>query len=118
LLLHNLANLARHFRETAKRQIGREVGLPVADSSGGVVDGPAASLPTPSVQAMVREKAEVVRRALQRLPEDYRQILLLRYEEGQSFEEIGRRMNRSANAARKLWARAVEKLRQELEHGK
>jgi RNA polymerase sigma-70 factor (ECF subfamily) len=115
MLLHNLANLVRHFRDAAKRQIGREVGLPEADSSGGAGGGPAANFPTPSVQAMAHEKAEAVRKALERLPEDYRQVLLLRYEEEQSFDEIGRRMNRTANAARKLWARAVGRLQQELD---
>jgi RNA polymerase sigma-70 factor (ECF subfamily) len=117
LLLHNLANLVRHYRDTAKRQVKREVEIPIPDSSGGGAGGPAAPVPTPSVQAMARESVEVIRRAMEQLPEDYRQILLLRYEEERSFEEIGRRMNRTANAARKLWARAVERLQQVLEYG-
>ena len=54
-------------------------------------------------------------RALGRLPEDYREVLLLRYQGDLSFEEIGRRLGRSANAARKLWLRALHKLEQELE---
>jgi RNA polymerase sigma-70 factor (ECF subfamily) len=49
------------------------------------------------------------------LPDDYRRVIELRYLEEQSFEEIGARMQRSADAARKLWARAVERLQQELE---
>jgi RNA polymerase sigma-70 factor (ECF subfamily) len=117
LLLHNLANLVRHYRDTAKRQVKREVEIPVPDSCGAGGSGPAAPIPTPSVQAMARESVEVIRRAMEQLPEDYRQILLLRYEEERSFEEIGQRMNRTANAARKLWARAVERLQQVLEHG-
>jgi len=32
-----------------------------------------------------------------------------------SFEEIGQRLERSAEAARKLWVRAVELLQQELD---
>jgi RNA polymerase sigma factor (sigma-70 family) len=62
---------------------------------------------------MAHEQAEAVQRLLDRLPEDYRQVLRWRYQEGRSIEEIGQLMNRSANAVRKLWARAVERLQQE-----
>jgi DNA-directed RNA polymerase specialized sigma24 family protein len=41
-------------------------------------------------------------------------VLTLRYQEGQSFEEIAGQMGRSPNAARKLWARAVEALEEEM----
>src|SRR5262249_11641137 len=55
LLLNNLANFRRHYRDTDKRCLGREVALD-ADSSGG---GPGESLSTgstsPSAQAMARE---------------------------------------------------------------
>ena len=114
LLLNNLANFARDYRETAKRQVAREVGLPDADSSklGGPI--PAAATPSPSKQAMAHERTEAVMEALDKLPADYRQIVLLRYREERSFEEIGQMMGRSANAARKLWLRAVERLKQDL----
>jgi RNA polymerase sigma-70 factor (ECF subfamily) len=49
------------------------------------------------------------------LPEDYRRVLVWRYREERSFEEIGQLLKRSANAAQKLWLRAIERLRQELE---
>ena len=45
------------------------------------------------------------------MPEDYRRAVTLRFQEGLSFEEIGRQMGRSAEAARKLWSRAMERLR-------
>jgi hypothetical protein len=35
-------------------------------------------------------------------------VLLLRYQEARSFEEIGTLMERSGNAARKLWLRALD----------
>jgi RNA polymerase sigma-70 factor (ECF subfamily) len=56
-----------------------------------------------------------VRLALDRLPEDYRQVLLLRHQEELPFEEIARVMGRSPNAVQKLWARAVERMQQELD---
>lgn len=117
LLRHNLVNFARDFRQTGKRRIDREVTLDTPDSSG----SPAGQLPadttSPSGQAAAGEQAELLRRAMDRLPEDYRRVLTLRYREGRSFEEIAGVMNRSPNAARKLWARAVEALEEEMGPG-
>ena len=114
LLLNNLANFVRDYRETAKRQVAREVGLPDADSSRYSGPTPAAATPSPSKQAMAHERTESVVQALDKLPPDYRQVVLLRYREERSFEEIGRLMGRTANAARKLWLRAVERLKRDL----
>jgi RNA polymerase sigma-70 factor (ECF subfamily) len=115
LLLHNVANFARRYRGTDKRRLDREVGL-AGDSSAA---DPAAALPadtpTPSHWAMAGEQDNELRRALELLPENYRRVLQLRYQEELSFDEIARRMARSAGAVRKLWLRAVERLRQELE---
>jgi len=63
---------------------------------------------------MAHEQAEALRRALERLPDDYRQVVTLRYQEGRPFAEIAERMQRSENAVRKLWFRAIERLQQEL----
>jgi RNA polymerase sigma-70 factor, ECF subfamily len=111
LLLHNAANFARSYRETGKRQVGREISLGRADIGGAL----AAEIPSPSGEAMAREQAEALQRALERLPEDYRRVIILRNQERRSFEEIGALMARSAYAVRRLWARAVERLQQEVE---
>ena len=112
---NNLADFRRSYGETYKRQVGREVALDAGASSGRDAGGPAAPLPSPSSLAAAREQNEELWRALDRLPEEYRRVLLLRHQEERSFEEIGAAMNRSANAARKLWARALERLQQEWE---
>jgi RNA polymerase sigma-70 factor, ECF subfamily len=117
LLRNNLANFARDYREAGKRRIDREVALDRPDSSGSPAQQVPADTTSPSGHAAAGERAELVRHALARLPEDYRRALALRYEEGRSFEEIARLMGRSPNAARKLWARAVELLEQELAGG-
>jgi RNA polymerase sigma-70 factor (ECF subfamily) len=114
LLLNNLANFARLYRDTGKRSIDREVTLPEGDSSERS-NGLAALVPSPSSEAMGHEQADAVLRALEQLPEDYRQVILLRYREECTFEEIGRQMGRSANAIRKLWLRAIDRLQQEME---
>jgi RNA polymerase sigma-70 factor (ECF subfamily) len=115
LLLNNVANFARSYRATDKRQVDREVPLEGGDSSHICGPGFVADMPTPSMEAMAREKAEAVAQALERLPEDYRRVITLRNQERREFEEIGRLMQRSTDAARRLWSRAIERLQHELE---
>jgi RNA polymerase sigma-70 factor (ECF subfamily) len=115
VLLNNLANFRRHYRGTKKRQAAREVGLHSGSSSGAREGGLQSETPTPSVEAMMGEQSAVLTNALARLPDDYRRALLLRYQEDRSFEEIGNLMQRSPNAARKLWLRAVERLQKEMD---
>ncbi len=113
LLLNNVADFTRRYRDTAKRGAAREVSLG-ADPSGALHAGLATAGPSPSDQAVANEQAERFRRVLGGLPEDYRRVILLRYEGGHTFEEIGRELNRTPNAARMLWLRAIDRLKHEL----
>ena len=115
MLLNNLTNFARHYRGTDKRRLDREIAIDPHASTSGATPGPAADTPSPSRQVMAGEQADELRAAMERLPDDYRQLLTLRYDEEKSFEEIGEAMGRTSNAVRKLWVRAVEKLQQELD---
>jgi RNA polymerase sigma-70 factor (ECF subfamily) len=115
LLLHRLANFRRRFRQTKKRGIGREVALEGDNSSLGRGGGLVADIPSPSGEVIADEQAQALERALERLPEDYQRVITMRYREERSFEEIGRLLQRSPEAARKLWWRAIERLQQELE---
>lgn len=115
LLLNNVADFTRRYRDTEKRQTSREVSLEDGAGSGQPEGGVAADGSSPSRQAQEHEQTAALREALARLPEDYRQVLVWRYEEERSFEEIARLMGRSPNAVRKLWARALERLQQEME---
>jgi RNA polymerase sigma-70 factor (ECF subfamily) len=116
ILLHNLANLSRQYRETDKRQIQREVPLSEA-LAGELLRALADDDLTPSANALRRERDQSLQRALAKLPERFRQVLQWRTYERCSFEEIGRRLGRSAGAARKQWARAVEQLQEILGPG-
>ncbi len=107
LLRNNLVSFTRLFRETGKRQVDREVHL-----SSGLMDAEGLS---PSGHAAANEESLAIQQGLARLPDNYRQVLQLRYQEELSFEEIGQRMSLSGNAARKLWLRAVRCLQQETE---
>jgi RNA polymerase sigma-70 factor (ECF subfamily) len=115
VLLNNLGAFTRRFRTTSKRAIALEVGLSPNGSSVGVGAGLAESNLSPSGVAIEHEQVLALRRALERLPEDCRRIVILRFEEGRSFEEIGLLTDRSTAAARKIWARAMARLRQEWE---
>jgi RNA polymerase sigma-70 factor (ECF subfamily) len=111
LLLHNLRDFSKRYQDTGKRALVREVSMDRGSLAARFADGAS----SPCTKAVQQEEEHTVRQALERLPEDYRQVLLLRYEQGLSFEEIGEAMGRSANAARKLWLRALEHVEQELE---
>jgi RNA polymerase sigma-70 factor (ECF subfamily) len=112
ILLNNLANVTRRFRRTRKRQIAREV--PLSAVSPDELRQPPAGVNLPDAAAR-EETAQTLDRALERLPEHYRQAILLRHREQLPFGEIGKRLGRSADAARKLLGRAAEQLADMLE---
>jgi RNA polymerase sigma-70 factor (ECF subfamily) len=115
LLLHRVGKLRRSFRDTHKRRLAREVALGGDSSCEGPAGGlAAANMLSPSGEAMEHEQDRALQAALKRLSDDYRRVITLRYQEELSFEEIGRLLCRSPDAARKLWARAVERLQEEL----
>jgi len=113
LLLNNAADFAKGFTDADKRRIDREQALPNAFHSSADGDLPGAT-PTPSMDAIADEQAARIRAIVASLPEDYRQVINFRYEEELSFGDIAARMDRSENAVRKLWFRAIERLEQEL----
>ena len=114
LLLNNVSNVIRGFRGTEKRDISREVSYDLGGSNRRDL---LAAVNTLSASGVViqNEQLDSLRNALKKLPEHYQEVIHWRNYERASFEEIGKRMSRSAEAARKLWARAIELLQQELE---
>lgn len=114
LLLHHVAKHGRRFRTTRKRGIDREIALDAASAGAGTLP---ARQETPSQAVVADEEMERLQAALARLPADYRDIVRLRYQEGRSFEEIAVHIGRTANAARLLWLRAVERVKHELKRG-
>jgi RNA polymerase sigma-70 factor, ECF subfamily len=114
ILLNNIANLSRHFRDTDKRQLGREIArddTEIEEVFGALHD----QGESPSSEAAARERDAALGRSMAKLPEVHRQVIRWRNYERCTFEEIGGRLGRSAEAARKLWARAVEQLQQLLD---
>jgi RNA polymerase sigma-70 factor (ECF subfamily) len=111
ILLNKMATHTRRYRATARRQVGQEVGFnPDSDRQAEL----AGTISTPSSLMMQTERALALTAAVQRLPDHYRQIILWRQMENLSFEEMAARLDRSVEAVRKLWWRAVKQLEQEL----
>ena len=75
----------------------------------------AAAENTPGTHATIAEESDVLRRAVMQMPDEYRDVIRLRNWEQLSFAEIGRRMERSEEAARKRWSRAIVRLKREVE---
>jgi RNA polymerase sigma-70 factor (ECF subfamily) len=113
ILRHNLADARTAYQETAKRQLKQEQLLDAAHA-GPLRERLTTATPSPLDRVIADEEVQALQEALQRLSDDYRLVLRLHHQEGQSFVEIGATMGRSADAVRKLWFRAVEALRQEL----
>jgi RNA polymerase sigma-70 factor (ECF subfamily) len=112
ILLNKVDTFTRQFYGTGKRQIGKEVALDAGSTPGG---GLAGQTPTPSHQMAQAEQTLALTCALEQLPEHYRQVIVWRQWEALPFEEIARRLNRSVDATRMLWWRALERLQQQLE---
>lgn len=70
---------------------------------------------SPSQVAMRKENAVLLSEALEKLPEDYRDVVVLRHIEQLSFKEVAERMGRSVDSVRNLWPRALAKLKHSLE---
>ena len=107
ILLHDVYETGRRFRGTAKRQVDREVSVPHGSTAGSPIVDPQN---TPKTDALIQEEAQRLRKAMQELPVDYRQVLEMRNWEQLTFADIGRRLDRSEDAARKLWTRAILQL--------
>ena len=114
ILANNLANLVRHYRGTGRRDVRLErcLSIELDLSSRELGRGLAAKQSTPSQQAIRREQAMRLVDALEHLPDDYREVIILRQLEGLTFPEVGRRMAGSLDSVKDLWARALARLGQ------
>lgn len=110
ILKNQIGTLSRQF-STSKRDVHRE--------------GPESNAiqmhdlhPTPRTTAAQEEEAEQLRLAMESLSESHRQVIILRNWEQLSFPEVAERMQRSVDATKKLWGRAIGQLKKELANGK
>ena len=113
LLLNNVANVIRSYQGTEKRDISTET--PASRCDLNATRSLAGECKTASSIVMKNELLDALQLAIQKLPGHYQDVIQWRNYDRASFEDIGQRLERSAEAARKLWARAVELLQQELD---
>lgn len=117
ILLHNLSDFTRRFTETAKRRVNREISLFDPEDGPRLTQNLIGEQSSPSGQAEHKELVRNVEQAVAALPDDYRQVVVWHNRDGLSFEEIGKRLDRSVGAVRKLWSRAIQQLQLRLETG-
>lgn len=109
---HNAVDADKHYRGAARRDLRREHNpTPVDGSASRAPWSPVDPSPSPSQFVLQSERELGLAAAIERLPDDYRQVILLRNVERLPFDEVARRMDRTRGACQMLWARAVEQLR-------
>jgi RNA polymerase sigma-70 factor (ECF subfamily) len=101
-------NRCRDLLRRARREVLMPDGDPPLSESVDAGETPAAALER-------REREEVLRRALARLPLKYREAVVLRHIEGMEFREVGRLLGIAAGAAKVRTFRGREMLRRLLE---
>jgi RNA polymerase sigma-70 factor, ECF subfamily len=114
ILAGNLADLMRRYLGAQGRDVRLEREIQDALDQSSVLLDRALVAPqsSPSQQAVRREQGVLLADALDKLPEDYREVLVLRHLEGLPFPEVARRMGRSQDSVEKLWMRGLARLRQ------
>lgn len=105
------------YYRAEKRDVLRDVPQPSNASSGSQAEllNSYRSFSSPSGQAIVREELERIERAFAKLPDEYREVIVLARVVGLSRAEIGERIGKSEGAVRVLLHRALARLAQVLE---
>jgi RNA polymerase sigma-70 factor (ECF subfamily) len=116
ILAGTMANQVRRYLGTQARDVRleQEIADALDKSSVMFVRELVAPQSSPSEQAVRREQAVALADALAALPDDYREVIVLRHLEGLTFPEVARQMGRTLDSVEKLWLRALAKLRQHL----
>jgi RNA polymerase sigma-70 factor (ECF subfamily) len=113
ILAARLADLIRRYLGSQRRDVRleRELAAELEQSSQDLDAGLLAKQDSPSQQVAQREQGLLLADALSRLPEDYREVLILRHMEGLSFPEVAQRLGRTLDAVKSVWTRALDRLR-------
>jgi RNA polymerase sigma-70 factor (ECF subfamily) len=117
ILVGILANQVRRYFGTKRRDVRleRELQDDLDRSSVYLGSHLIAAQSSPSAQASRREQAVLLADAMEQLPEDYREVIILRQLEGLTFPQVASRMGRSEDSVKNLWARSLARLRRSLE---
>jgi RNA polymerase sigma-70 factor (ECF subfamily) len=114
IMAGTLANRTRHYLGTKRRdaRLERDLAAELDRSSRELDAALLARGSSPSERAARREQAVLLADALESLPPDCREVLVLRHLEGLPFADIAERMGKSLDVVKKLWPRALARLRE------
>lgn len=112
ILRNDILDARRHFHETQQRDAGREHRL---NDSQLIQPQLADPHHTPGTNAVINEQEQILEQAMLQLPQNYQTVIRLRNWDELPFETIGEQLSISADAARKIWSRAIAKLAEILE---
>ena len=119
ILARRVAKTVRHYVGTQGRDIRQELenDLTASFERAGqrLADLAIPRAEHPSQQILKREQAVLLADALEELPPDYREVMLLRHWEDLTFPQIAERMDRTVDSVQKLWIRALARLRTTME---
>jgi RNA polymerase sigma-70 factor, ECF subfamily len=106
--------ITSHYRHEAALKRGGSQGRASLDAEG--VPEAAAATRTPAELAAAADTGDQVRRAIDELEVEFRQVVLLRDLQDFSYEEIAEMLNLAPGTVRSRLHRAREKLREKLRH--
>jgi RNA polymerase sigma-70 factor (ECF subfamily) len=113
ILASRLSALIRRFLKSQQRDVRLEERLEEdLDKSSRMACVLAGSGSSPSEKADRREQAVLLADALAKLPDHYRQVIVLRHLEELTFPEVAERMGKSVGSVKNLWVRALTTLKE------
>jgi RNA polymerase sigma-70 factor, ECF subfamily len=114
IMKHHIIDCIRRYRTAYKRSIVREQSLHADPETHDDPVDPVDPLPTPQNRLLLLEQTAAVRDAVGRLTDLEQSVIHLRNHDCLPFVQIGHQLSRSSEAARKLWSRALIRLREML----
>ncbi len=81
-----------------------------------IEDAPIGITAVPGKQSRIDDTL-MLQDALNRLPEHYQEVILLRFADGLTFPEIAEQSERSLEATKSLYRRAIDAIREKLDRG-
>ena len=116
ILANVLATQMRKFHgATRDCRLEQEFNRQISDASSVLQTAFADESPSPSEKLAQKERAVILAEAIDKLPPDYRDVVVLRHFEQLPFAEIAKRMEKSLNSVRNVWPRALAKLKQNVQ---
>lgn len=113
-ILENEINSTRRNSQRDKRDVRRESEVPDKSGIANAISPTDPNL-TPGSEAIKTERLDQFHRVLEKLPPDYAEVIRLRSLEERSFKDVAEIMDKSYDAASKLWYRAIVKFQDEIE---